>query len=224
MDFCCEYCGFTGSPTRSPVDVDAGPKCPVCHDGQADPWEIIREIRAVLRLQGPAAAAEHLEPAAAPDRFETEWPLLEVSIQAIWSDITAEELASVRRDRIALEGLLRRKYGYGIELASQLCTGVEELHERFNGQWEVVRECVPQYWADITDRDVSNMTGTMSELSGLLSRRYGLSGEAARSELASFLEKIDYPTLVRVFGATEHGVGDGEEMDPYPGRREFAAS
>lgn len=204
--------------------MEAGSSCPVCHDGQADPWEIIREIRTLLRLQGPAVAADRLEQPAEPDRFSTEWPLLEVSIQAIWSDITADELASVRQDRIALEGLLRRKYGYGVELASQLCTGVEELHERFNGQWEVVRECVPQYWADITERDVANMTGTMTELSGLLSRRYGISAEAARGELASFLEKIDYPMLVRVFGATEHDPTEMDQMDPYPGRREFAAS
>lgn len=179
--------------------------CPVCLDGQADPWEIIREIRDVLRLQGSGAAALHLNQPATVDHFATEWPLLVISIRAIWNDLTVEELAAVEKNRGALERLLQRKYGYGSSLASQLCTGVLELHERFNGQWEVVRACVPRYWSDIKQADVATMSGTMSELAGLVGRRYGMSVDQARMEVAEFLEQIDYGALVQQQGHDDAG-------------------
>jgi len=182
----------------------SGLGCPVCHDGQADPWAIIRDIRSVLRLQGVGGAVIQPEPTPKVDRFATEWPLLEVSVRAIWSDITPDELVAVEQDRDALEALLRKKYGYGPQLAHQLCTGVEELHERFNGQWEVIRECVPQYWSEVAERDVATMAGTMSELAGLVGRRYSMSTEDARAEVAKFLEEIDYRMLVRLFGTTQN--------------------
>ncbi len=205
------------------TEPGSGFDCPVCHDGQADPWAIIRDIRAVLRLQGPSAAATRLEYTPAVDRFASEWPLLEISVLAIWSDITANELEGIAGDRIALEALLRRKYGYGTELANQLCTGVEELHERFNGQWEVVRECVPQHWAELDARDVATMSGTMSELAGLVARRYSITPEAARAEVSEFLEKIDYRMLVRLFGTKSPGSrGVDDETKPKVDRPQYA--
>lgn len=193
MEYRCEHCGFSGHASLE--------SCPVCLDGQADPWAIIRDIRSVLKLQGPSAAATRLELRTEVDRFASEWPLLVVSIRAIWNDLTPQELASVEADRNALESLLMGKYGYGSELANQLCTGVEELHERFNGQWEVVRECVPKYWSEIYPVDVATMSGTMTDLAELIGRRYGRSADEARLDVASFLEKIDYSTLVLLFGA-----------------------
>lgn len=200
-----------------PGDTAERASCPVCHDGQADPWEIIRDIRAVMRLQGRAGSSPRRDEAQDVDRFSTEWPLLEVSVRAIWHDLTEHELNSVRADRIGLEALLRRKYGYGTELAHQLCTGVEELHERFNGQWEVIRECVPQFWSEISARDVANMTGTMSELSGLVARRYAKSSEEARIDVAEFLERIDYRMLVRLFGGNGPR-SEGAHADDIPSR------
>lgn len=208
MEYRCEHCGFSGQASLE--------SCPVCLDGQADPWAIIRDIRSVLKLQGPSAAATRLELRTEVDRFATEWPLIAVSIRAIWNDVTAQELASVKADRSALESLLMKKYGYGSELAHQLCTGVEELHERFNGQWEVVRECVPKYWSEIYPRDVATMSGTMSDLAGLIGRRYGKSSEEARLDVASFLEKIDYSTLVLLFG--------GGTARPVPSRTSSVAA
>lgn len=208
MEYHCEHCGFSGQASLE--------SCPVCLDGQADPWAIIRDIRSVLKLQGSGAAEPRLEVRTEADRFASEWPLLVISVRAIWNDLTPQELASVEADRGALESLLMRKYGYGSDLANQLCTGVEELHERFNGQWEVVRECVPKYWSEIYPRDIATMSGTMSDLAGLIGRRYGKNPEEARVDVASFLEKIDYSTLVLLFG--------GDTARPVPSGTPSAAA
>ena len=235
----CEICGYSGQPGQRACSCEGGPcahdarrvdcaaaedVCPVCLDGAADPWSLIREIRAELdALHGtdwlrsvapsmrnlidtpapphpfPVTTENGLPTAEAFDPFESEWELLSMSILSIWSDLTTEELAVAAGDRARFEGLLRRRYGYGAALAHQLTNGLQDLHERFNGRWEMVAECIPRHWPEISETEVGRMNGTMGELAGLVERRYALPLGQGRREVATFLDKIDYPLLVRLF-------------------------
>ena len=225
----CEYVGDPGllpcdceprpCPEGAPRPGCAGPTvgCPVCLDGSVDPWALIREIRTLIGSLGESVpqGAEPLTPTpteradsagTAPpipsdsaDPFASEWDLLRVSIASIWSDLSADDLASVQADRVRFEGLLRRRYGYGTALAHQLTTGLLDVHDRFKGRWEVVAECVPRFWPNISATEVRLMNGTIPELAGLIERRYLLARGEGRQQVAEFLDEIDYPTLVRLY-------------------------
>ncbi len=219
--------------------------CPVCLDGTVDPWSLIREIRALIRAGDPSTRLErgrldrslldHVLTDAdrayrarlngqAADVFQSEWELLQVSILTIWTDLTQGELASIQGDRLRFEGLLKRRYGYGTALAHQLTDGLQDLHERFNGKWDVVRDCVPRHWPEVTRADVQHMSGTIGELAGLVERRYALARGQGRIEVIDFLHQIDYPLLIRLFRAGEALASPasevGEEPDSVPDARE----
>ncbi len=219
--------------SRQPDCQAGGPGCPVCLDGAVDPWSLIREIRALIRSSDAATRRErqrmdrslldHVLTEAdreyrarlngrAANVFQSEWELLRLSILSIWTDLSPRELTGIEGDRIRFEGMLKRRYGYGTALAHELTNGLQDLHERFNGKWDIVRECVPRHWPEVTWADVEHMSGTIGELAGLVERRYALERGRGRLEVIDFLHQIDYPLLLRLFPGDEPG-------DPTPPAR-----
>jgi uncharacterized protein YjbJ (UPF0337 family) len=55
------------------------------------------------------------------------------------------------------------------------------------GNWKEWKGRAKQTWGDLTDDDLTRITGRRDELQGLLQQRYGWSQERARNEYDNFI-------------------------------------
>jgi len=212
------------SETHQSSTTDSQLECPVCLNGEVDPWSMIREIREVA---GSLVAQASLEQRRQPqvDPFGTEWDLLEPSVRSIWADLTDADLGKVNGSRQSFEDVLRSRYGYGKSLARELTDGVRDLHDRFNGHWDIVKPCVRRRWGQLGRREIDSLGGTITELAGLIERRYALPPGDGRRQVTEFLNRIDFALLVRLFGNGKGDqMGEGEATLLLQERLEAAAS
>lgn len=57
------------------------------------------------------------------------------------------------------------------------------------GHWNELKGKVKQQWADLTDDEITRMTGTREELSGILQKKYGYQKDRVEKEIDTFLKK-----------------------------------
>jgi uncharacterized protein YjbJ (UPF0337 family) len=60
------------------------------------------------------------------------------------------------------------------------------------GNWKELKGKVKQQWADLTDDEITRMTGTRQELEGVLQKNYGFQKDRIEKEIDSFLKKNGY--------------------------------
>jgi hypothetical protein len=186
---------------------------------------MIREIRWAAASLSELAPAIEFPPQPAVDPFCTEWALLEPSIQSIWVNLSTADLEKAAGSRQRFEALLCSQYGYGKSLARELTDGVRDLHNRFNGHWDIVKPCVRRRWPHLGSREIQWLNGTISELAGLVERRYELALGEGRQQVIDFLTRMDFALLVRLFGnGKADQLEEGEAAELLQQRMEDAAS
>lgn len=190
----CSWCGFRASSPPVPVETgrveDRG--CPVCHDGQIDPWALIRELRAaaVEGVSEPATPATAAEEAARFDPLQHEWDLVAPLLASFWPAMRLDSADPQTRD--ALVRRLCEERGYGQALARELLGNCLDLHDRFQGHWTQVAQRVLERWDCLTPADLQTMEGRKTELTGLIARRTGADWWDVRADVSDFVRKIGY--------------------------------
>lgn len=59
------------------------------------------------------------------------------------------------------------------------------------GKWHELKGKVKQKWGNITDDDVTRVSGRVEELAGVLQQRYGYDKAQAEQEISRWLEEHD---------------------------------
>jgi uncharacterized protein YjbJ (UPF0337 family) len=57
------------------------------------------------------------------------------------------------------------------------------------GRWKELKGKVKQQWGNLTDDEVTQMTGTYEELEGKLQKKYGYDKERVKTEIQGFIDK-----------------------------------
>ncbi|MCZ8097986.1 MAG: CsbD family protein [Alsobacter sp.] len=63
--------------------------------------------------------------------------------------------------------------------------------DRIEGNWKEMKGRIKQQWGDLTDDDMSVMSGKRDELAGRLQQRYGYAKDRAESEIDEWLKRSD---------------------------------
>lgn len=58
------------------------------------------------------------------------------------------------------------------------------------GKWRQIKGDVKMRWGRLTDNDLKRIEGSTEKLSGLIQERYGITRQAAHTQIANFLETI----------------------------------
>jgi uncharacterized protein YjbJ (UPF0337 family) len=61
------------------------------------------------------------------------------------------------------------------------------------GKWHELKGKVKQKWGNLTDDDVTRMSGRMEELTGILQQRYGYDKGRAEQEISQWLKEHEDP-------------------------------
>lgn len=56
------------------------------------------------------------------------------------------------------------------------------------GHWREAKGKLKQQWGELTDDDLTQLTGTYEELEGLLQKKYGYAKERADKEIDDFID------------------------------------
>jgi uncharacterized protein YjbJ (UPF0337 family) len=65
--------------------------------------------------------------------------------------------------------------------------------EILSGKWHELKGKVKQKWGKLTDDEVTQMSGRMEELAGVLQQRYGYDKGQAEQEINQWLKEHDGP-------------------------------
>jgi uncharacterized protein YjbJ (UPF0337 family) len=63
--------------------------------------------------------------------------------------------------------------------------------DRIEGNWKEMKGRIKQQWGDLTDDDMSVMSGKRDELAGRLQQRYGYAKDRAETEIDEWLKRSD---------------------------------
>lgn len=55
------------------------------------------------------------------------------------------------------------------------------------GNWKEVKGKLKQHWGKFTDNDITELKGSVEEISGLLQKRYGYQKDQAKKEIDNFI-------------------------------------
>jgi uncharacterized protein YjbJ (UPF0337 family) len=58
------------------------------------------------------------------------------------------------------------------------------------GQWKQIRGKVQEQWGKLTNDELDQINGRVTELAGLLQTRYGYEKERAEREINDFMQKL----------------------------------
>ena len=58
----------------------------------------------------------------------------------------------------------------------------------FKGKWKEVSGSITETWGKLTNDDVQQINGQMTQLEGSLQKKYGWDKEKVKSEISSFLK------------------------------------
>ena len=205
----CVLCAFPipeESGAASGETFDDSPRCPVCRDGQEDPWAMIRGIRAqfgkVARVMQNASGREEF---ATVEILETDRRMLLACLDTLWPGLAFGdvEASSFGPDDIATA--LEQAYGYEPKAAQDLTKNFLRLHERLHGHWGIVAESLVRRSQLLRPRDLDGIEATLTGLAQLIAERYEISEREARVNVLVLLEDLHFPKLLRLAPNTRAG-------------------
>ena len=59
--------------------------------------------------------------------------------------------------------------------------------DQIQGHWNEAKGKIKQTWGNLTDNDVTKLTGKRDEIEGLLQQKYGYEKEKAKKEVDNFI-------------------------------------
>lgn len=66
--------------------------------------------------------------------------------------------------------------------------------EQFNGKWNEIKGGIRNLWGRITDDELEQIKGDITEVTGLVEQKYGESKEEIRHKLTSLMDSFDNDT------------------------------
>lgn len=122
------------------------------------------------------------------DILKGQWNQIKGDIQAWWGELTEDDVNKVNGERLKLEGLIQEQFGISKEKAKDEVDQFFNTRQVFEGQWNQLQGSAQYLWGKLTDSDIDQVQGGLTNLAGRLQEKYGKNAKEIRDEIIDWMD------------------------------------